>query len=805
MTTSGAPLEALATDAGLQTQWDDAWGQPQALSPDAIRTVLDAMGLPCATADQCEASRAWLAADDAAHALPPLITADQGKPVPVPWPHVPAQRPYQIEYEDGRVADGVAQRRDAGMLLLAPIDTIGYHHVTLGDTRTTIAVAPPRCYGVADALAEAPHWRAGSPTARPWGLAVQLYGLRRGALTGLGDLTALAELCEAAAREQADAVAINPLHAGFAALPERYSPYSPSSRLFLNPLYADPTAVFGADAVAQGCAALRLTDALLAAEARREIDWPTVAAARYALLRWLWERHTALLPAAAVQQFQAFRARGGNALHAHACFEALQAAQLAGLADGNQGGDGSKKWGDNRDNGAAPARAAATDWRRWPEAWRDPSSPAVAAAARAHAAEVNYHTFLQWLATQGMAAAQQRARAAGMAIGVIADLAVGTDPGGSHAWTRQAEILRGFHAGAPPDVYNPLGQDWGVAVFSPRGLRHHGYAAFIEMLRANLAHAGGLRIDHVLGLARMWLVPEGASAREGAYLTYPLTDLLRLVALESWRHRAIVIGENLGTVPASLNDALAARGVLGIDVLWFERAAAADRKADQEGDRIADTMAAGAETASDTGAAHGAARAGARANADTGAEARPNTPDTPDTPDTLDTPSTHDTPDKLDKPETAAFLPVSQWPPHAVATTTTHDLPTIAGWWRGRDIAWRARLEQLGANETEADAMAARAADRAALWHALCAAGLASGAEPDAAPIEAILAWLGQTGTPLRLVPIEDLVGSEEQPNLPGTVSGHPNWQRRIDGDVRELFAAAAVRARVAALRTGTP
>ncbi len=158
-----------------------------------------------------------------------------------------------------------------------------------------------------------------------------------------------------------------------------------------------------------------------------------------------------------------------------------------------------------------------------------------------------------------------------MAVGLIADLAVGTDPGGSHAWMRQTEILNGFHAGAPPDVYNPLGQDWGVAVFSPRGLRRNGYAAFIEMLRANLAHAGGLRIDHVLGLARMWLVPAGAPATAGAYLTYPLDDLLRLVAIESWRQRAIIIGENLGTVPETLNTALAARGVMGIDVLWFER------------------------------------------------------------------------------------------------------------------------------------------------------------------------------------------------------------------------------------------
>lgn len=739
MTTSNTdPLLALAAQAGLQTQWDDAWGNPQALSPEAIRTVLTAMGLPCDNDSQCEASRARLAAEDAAQALPPLITADVDRPVHVPWRDEIAQRPYRLELEDGSVVEGVANRlagtstpngpadTGGGRLALAPIATPGYHRLLIGDLQTTVAVAPPRCYGVADALAD----RKGVHTdTKPWGVSVQLYSLRRGAQTGLGDLTALAEICEAAAGAQAHAVAINPLHAGFAALPARYSPYSPSSRLFLNPLYVDPAAVFGAEATADAIAALSLADTFATAEARSEIDWPALSPARYAVLRWLWERQADLLPADVLQRFSAYRARGGSALHAHACFEAMQQHRLR--SDGEEG----------------------ADWRNWPDAWRDPQSDAVAAFARDHADDVAFHTFLQWMAADGLAAAQQRARDAGMAIGVIADLAVGTDPGGSHAWTRQAEVLNGFHAGAPPDVYNPLGQDWGVAVFSPRGLRQHGYAAFIEMLRANLAHAGGLRIDHVLGLARMWLVPEGASAREGAYLTYPLEDMLRLVALESWRHRAIVIGENLGTVPDSLNDALASRGLLGIDVLWFEREA--------------------------------------------------------------------DPPAETTTPATARFTPPAEWPRNAVATTTTHDLPTIAGWWTGRDIAWRAKLGQLGPDETEADAMAGRAADRAALWHALVEGGVVGGdrdapaqaspeaspdAVPEAAPIEAILAWLGRTNTPLRLVPIEDLTGAVEQPNLPGTTSGHPNWQRRLDIDADagagELFARGDVAARVRALRS---
>lgn len=726
------PLQALALRAGLLPYWTDAWNQPQSVSDDALRRVLNGLGLPCATTGQCEASRAWLAADDAAHALPPLVTAERGKPVAVPWPHTLPQRSYRLTLEDGAIVTGTAvrgnhhsARTSDGAMLLPAIDVCGYHRLELGDAHTVLAVAPPRCYGVADALRHA--GRAGE-LSRPWGLAVQLYSLRRGAASGMGDLTALAQCCVSAAAAHADAVAINPLHAGFAALPVRFSPYAPSSRLFLNPLYADPAVLFGQPAVDAAIAALGAGEALAALEARTEIDWLALTPLRYAILQWLWQRRETLLPRAALDDCAAFRTRGGTALHAHACYEAIQAQRLAESATG-------------MNHNAAP------DWRCWPVTLRSPADAAVAAFAQAHADDVAWHAFLQWIAADGLARAQRAARDAGMAVGIVSDLAVGADPGGSQAWTRQQEILAGVHAGAPPDVYNPLGQDWGVAVFSPRGLRRHGFAAFLEMLRANLAHAGGLRIDHVLGLARMWLVPAGAPASDGAYLRYPLEDLLRLVALESWRHRAIIIGENLGTVPPELNAALSARGVLGIDVLWFQR----------EEDSAA---------------------------ADTGGEAPP---------------------PRQAGDTVPAFLPPDQWPPQAVATTSTHDLPTVRGWWAGRDLEWRARLGLLAPGETIEQAQAGRGRERGALWQALCDAGLCSGPEPGPAhaPLDAVLAWLGTARTALRVVPLEDLLGVAEQPNLPGTTSVHPNWQRRLDADVRALADSPEVRARAEAVRSG--
>ncbi|ULX51740.1 4-alpha-glucanotransferase [Cupriavidus taiwanensis] len=733
MSRAGAPspLQALALRAGLQPHWTDAWDRPREVADAALRRVLEGLGLPCGSPGQCAASHAWLAADDAAHALPPLLTAERGQPVAVPWPHTLPQRAYRVTLEDGAIIAGTAVRgagADATLMHLPAIDVCGYHRLDLGDGQATLAVAPRRCYGVADALRHAGRGKGDRDSTRspPWGLAVQLYSLRRGAACGMGDLTALAEGCASAARTGADAIAINPLHAPFAALPERYSPYAPSSRLFLNPLYADPATVFGQAAVDAAIAGLDAGDTLQALDARGEIDWIALAPLRYAILRWLWQRRETLLPRAAQDEYAAFRARGGTALHAHACYEAIQARRLGDNANGN---------------GNVNNQRAAPDWRCWPVTLRSPADAAVAAFAQAHADDVGFHAFVQWLADDGLARAQQAARDAGMAIGIIRDLAVGADPGGSQAWTRQAETLAGFHAGAPPDLYNPLGQDWGVAVFSPRGLRRHGYAAFLEMLRANLSHAGGLRIDHVLGLARMWLVPAGAPASDGAYLRYPLQDLLRLVALESWRHRAIIIGENLGTVPPELNAALSARGVLGIDVLWFQREAQ-DQAQDEATEDAGDPA---------------------------GQEAEP-----------------------------AGFLPPQDWPADAVATTTTHDLPTVAGWWAGQDLAWRDRLQLLAPGETLAQAQAGRARERVALWQALCDAGLCSGAvpAPDHAPLDAVLAWLGTARTAMRLLPVEDLLGLAEQPNLPGTTSGHPNWQRRLDTEVRAWFGTPALRAR---------
>ena len=357
------------------------------------------------------------------------------------------------------------------------VDAPGYHRLEVAGRQTILAVAPR-------------HGQTVEGMGRPWALAVQLYALRRPGDGGLGDFEALRQLTGPAARRGADGIAISPVHAQFSADPDRHSPYSPSSRINLNVLHAAIDLPRDAD-----------VDAL------ELIDWPTASRRRLAALR----AEFAQIGPAERAALAAFRAGAGDALETHARFEALHAEQFGKH----------RRW----------------HWRTWPEALRHPQSQAVAAFAREHADEVALHAYMQWRADRDLGAAQAAARDAGMRIGLIADLAVGADSGGSHCWSRQDQILGGLTIGAPPDLLNGRGQNWGLAAFSPTGLHAHGFGAFLEMLRAAMRHAGGVRIDHALGLRRLWVVPEGHDSRDGAYLAFPHADLLRLVALESCRNR----------------------------------------------------------------------------------------------------------------------------------------------------------------------------------------------------------------------------------------------------------------------------
>ncbi len=657
-----ASLRALATAAGVAPRWQDVYKNWHDVAPDTLRAVLAALGLPART-DADVAASLHLARDP--HGLPPLVTAALHTPTHLPV----ADGPVQIILDDGTVQDHCVVDG-----LLPGIDRIGYHRLQTATDETTLAVAPARCWSVADA----------HPLGRPWALAVQLYALRRAGDGGLGDFAGLTDFVRAAGPHGAAGVAISPVHAQFSADPDRFSPYSPSSRLMLNVLHAT----------------LDVPDA--EREAAELVDWPTASRARLAALK---HRFDATSPDEHARLAQ-FRAERGDVLETHAVFEALHARLFA-------------------------ADPAMWHWRTWPAQYRRPGSVAVGLFAQENAPEVALHAYMQMLADDGLADAQAAARAAGMPIGLIADLAVGADSGGSQCWSRQDETLLGLSVGAPPDLLSPRGQSWGLAAFSPRGLIQNGYGAFLEMLRCAMRHAGGVRIDHAMGLARLWVVPDGASAADGAYMHFPLVDMLRLVAIESHQRRAIVLGEDLGTIPEGFSEALNGHSILGMRVLWFER----------EGGF--------------------------------GAYTQPRT-----------------------------------WTAGAAAMTGTHDLPTVAGWWAGRDLEWRHKLGLFMDATHDANENSARHADRTGLWDAMRASGSAQGEPPPPnAPgsvVDAAIRHVATAHSALLILPIEDALGLLDQPNLPGTTAGHPNWCRRHDGPASALLDPPAVAARLASMGPGT-
>ena len=532
------------------------------------------------------------------------------------------------------MSDLVARARRAG---LAPnwIDASGRHQTVSPDTLRTVLnalagyeagddapQADARCFSIEEVMSGR----------RATALAVQLYSLR--GTDGFGDLGALATLASAVAPLGVDAIAVSPIHAPFLTAAADISPYAPSSRLFLNPLYA------AVDVPDDG------KDGL--------VDWPEASRAKLARLR---------------DRFSVEEANTDARLRNHARFEALDAHfRKQGLCR----------------------------WQDWPGAYRDPRSAEVEAFANAHRDEISFQVFLQHLTDQHLANAQTTARSAGMAIGLIADIAVGMSPHGSHAWSVPGEVLRGLTIGAPPDIFNPQGQNWGLTALSPAADND----AFAATWSASMRHAGGVRIDHAMGMHRLWVIPEGAGSADGVYLHYPMHRILATLCEASRRHSAIVIGEDLGTVPEGFRETMRGTGILGMEVLWFQR-------------------------------------------------------------------------------EGRGFLPASSWSPRAAALTTTHDLPTVAGWWRGRDIDW---LEKLGRRSEHGDVGAerwARGEDRSHLWRAI-GEGDEPGPEDTEPVVEAALAFVGGTPCDIAIVPVEDVLGLIEQPNIPGTIAEHPNWRRRL-------------------------
>jgi 4-alpha-glucanotransferase len=523
----------------------------------------------------------------------------------------------------------------------------------------------------------------------PRGIAAQLYLLRSDQNWGIGDFADLTTLLQLCAERGCDVIGLNPLHQMILDSPEQASPYSPLTRLYLNVLYiAVPEApgYSSSEAIRELVGSAEFQARLAACRAEPNVDYSGVVSLKLQALRIL---HAAFDKGTSEdrQRFENFRKDKGVSLRRASVFQAL------------------------RQHFAGQDRAPA-DWHNWAAEYRNASSGTVERFAQEHSDEINFLEWLQWVADAQLGSAAQAAEKAGMAIGLYRDLAVGCDRWGAETWANPDAFLIGAQVGAPPDIHNPAGQDWGLPPFHPNALRNEAYRSFIELIRANMRHAGGLRIDHVMGLQHLYCIPEGCGPAEGAYIAYPLDDLIGILALESQRNRCLVVGEDLGTVPEGFREKIAAANILSYRVLFFE----------QDWD-------------------HG------------------------------------------------IFLSPQDYPRLALAVAGSHDLPTLVGWWEGRDIELKERLGLYPSDREARSQRERREQDRSSILEAFRKEGVLEGVGEISAEQFTVAAheFLARSRSGLVVPQLDDLCGEADQVNVPATSVENPNWRRKYRLTLEEI------------------
>jgi 4-alpha-glucanotransferase len=573
---------------------------------------------------------------------------------------------------------------------------LGYYDLTLAvcsngrrETGQTRLIAAPSQMYTPDRLEQGQRF---------WGLNLPLYALKSRGNLGVGDFADLMAIMRWAGPLGAAFVGVNPLHAAGSQANADPSPYSPSSRIFTNILYLSLEMVPEMAACRE--AQLLLSSPEFQATRTRLADAPQVA---YGEVRRLKRRILELL-------YQTFLKLHGGPDQPHT----VRGEEFAGFVAAR--GMDLERFGQFN---ALADFLQEGDWRRWPEAYQNPEAPAVAEFAREHREEVRLFHYGQWLAVTQLDQVSQVARDQGLPFTLYEDLALGVNPGGFDTWAHGDLFARGVAIGAPPDGFNPLGQNWGLPPLIPERLRASGYRMFIDTLRANLPVGGMLRMDHAMGLFRLLWIPRGAHAGQGAYVHYPGRDLLAILALESVRRRAVIIGEDLGTVPPPIRRDLGKAGVFSYRVFYFER---------------------------------------------------------------------HDQ---------SQFLPPEDYPSRAMAAVTTHDLPTLAGFWQGDDLALKRQLKLYPDHHLAETDVVTRDQDCRLLLEALRGRKLL----PDENSFEnrqhcppelreGVMEYLAQSASGLMEIRLEDIFGVSEQQNLPGTVKKHPNWRLKLPFTVEDMSLA---------------
>ncbi|MBU1436555.1 MAG: 4-alpha-glucanotransferase [Gammaproteobacteria bacterium] len=704
---------------GIETAFTDAWGNPTEVAEQDQLKLLAALGFdisddakaqnqlderqkqhwlepidPVSVQSQAEQYQLQvrLPIDEVHAELTVTITTEQGQSQQFVFSAIDA------ELTGAAVLEGALDHSDSGTEVQQYDWTfsadlpLGYHQLQLaiaGDDeiyQQSFIVTPERCFQPDEFSLK-----------KQWGVSVQLYGVKSDSNWGIGDFNDLGRLVKHLAKQGADFVGLNPIHALYPAMPESASPYSPSSRRWLNLIYLSVPLLPGYGKCQQTAHLVQapgFADQLAAQRAKDWVDYSGVMQLKLPVLKTLFHwftEHQQQVPEL-VTAFDSFKQQGGDSLRQLALYDALHMYLIAKNPDA---------WG----------------WPNWPEQYRSADSEAVREFAAANQDDIEFFSYLQFCAQQQLATVQQQAKDCGMLLGLYRDLAVGVSEASTEIWANPDLYCRNASVGAPPDILGPKGQNWGLPPMLPYQLFRQAYRPMIELFRANMQDSGALRIDHVMALLRLWWVPKGAkSAGEGAYVYYPIMDLLGILALESQRQQAVVIGEDLGTVPDGIFELLQQFGMYSYRIFFFEQA------------------------------------------------------------------------------EDGGFISPAHYPVQAMAALTTHDMPTLIGFWHCSDLKLGLDIglytEQLlpglyqdrhNSKQRILDSLHGHQALPADFGRQIDQMGMSRQLS------FAMQQHLAKGSCQLLCLQLEDWMEMTQPVNVPGTSDEYPNWRRKLSMTLEQL------------------
>jgi 4-alpha-glucanotransferase len=718
-------IHELAGLCGILPEYWDIFGKLHTSTVDAKRAMLKAMKLRVESDDdiareiESRKNRAWMSFVE-----PALVMSVRAQPLQIPL-YIPVYSGDKdnlriscvIENENGESIEIRLEGPDIEICEERTIGNAGYIKIVLSDVRerntgyytaviectlngnlfpdgasvlrkkTKVIITPDTCY-----------LPSGLEGGKTWGLSVNLYSLRSARSWGIGDFKDLETIAGLVAGKNGDFIGINPLHAIPNTHPYGISPYSPISRLYRNFIYLsieDIPEVKDSDEIRKFINGRSVRKKVKELQKSDLVDYDQAGRLKEKILRrafdLFYERHYNK-GTERDNDFKKYFSGEGESLETFATFFVLRNFFL---------------------------KKNKYSWQEWPEAYHDPFGPAVKRFKKQHQRDVLYCMYLQWLIDEQLMKVSRHCKESGMKIGLYYDLAIGAIAGGSDVWNYQ-DIIGDADVGAPPDDFNPNGQNWGFPPMIPDNLKEHGYKLFIETIRKNMKYGGALRIDHALGLFRLFWIPARMSPVDGAYLLQPVEDLLRIIALESERNKTIVIAEDLGTIDDTFREMLRSFQMLSYRLFYFEK----------------------------------------------------NYPD-------------------------PSFKLPGHYPPTALCAITTHDLPTVHGYWSGRDIEVKKQLGIYGDLEAWKNDVTARERDKRLILAVLKEQGLVPAdfpEDPGSIPhmthelCMAIYRYLAKSPCKLLLVSLDDIIGTLDQQNMPGTVDSHPNWVQKTPESLDDML-----------------